>query len=157
MIKSPLSTDLIGEKTIKTDFKIEFFGQVDEVSAFIMDFYHNISDEYLKKELINIVKTLSNCMAETAGSKTKLTEQSVIELDALVSKYNDKTFAFKEFALPGKTPTGAKAHVVRTVVRRAERAYANVYKNYGGSNFIFEYLNKLSTLFFLIALFYDEV
>ncbi len=52
---------------------------------------------------------------------------------------------------------GAKAHVVRTIVRRAERAYANVYKNYGGSNFIFEYLNKLSTLFFLIALFYDEV
>ena len=34
MIKDkPLTTDLVGDKTLKTDEKIEFFGQVDELSA----------------------------------------------------------------------------------------------------------------------------
>ena len=51
---------------------------------------------------------------------------------------------------------GAKAHVLRTVTRRIERAYASVYEKFGGSEIIFEYLNKLSSLFFALARVYDE-
>ena len=72
------------------------------------------------------------------------------------SYYGEKAGVFKEFVLPGKTLKGAKAHILRTVTRRCERAYAIVYEKYGGSEIIFEYLNKLSTLFYHIARIYDE-
>ena len=58
--------------------------------------------------------------------------------------------------LLGETPIGAKAHIVRTVARRAERAYARLYEKQGGSELIFEYLNKLSSLFFAIGKMYDN-
>lgn len=153
--KNPLETDLIGEKTIKTNEKINFFGQLDEASAFIMEFYHHVEDANLKVQLKNIVKTLSIAMAETAGGKAKLQEESLFELNGLVKDYKEKAGPFNGFTIPGETLLSAKAHVVRTVIRRAERSYALVYETNGGSNIIFEYLNKLSTLFYYIARIYE--
>ena len=154
--KNPLVTDLIGEKTIKTNEKINFFGNLDEASALIMEFYHYVEDVNLKAQLKNIVKTLSVAMAETAGGKAKLQEENLLELENLVKEYNEKAGAFNGFTLPGETLLSAKAHVVRTVIRRAERSYAIVYETNGGSNVIFEYLNKLSTLFYFIARTYEK-
>ena len=157
MIKSqPLKTDLIGDKTLKTDKKINFFGEVDELSAFIMEFTHYTKDEGLNERLVQIVKTLSQILAEVAGSRNKVTEESLSALLALCAEYGEKAGVFKSFVLPGKTLQGAKAHILRTVTRRCERAYAQVYEEYGGSELIFEYLNKLSTLFYHIARIYDE-
>ena len=47
----PLKTDLIGGKTLKTDEKVEFFGQVDELSAHIMEVTHYIDDVQTEMEL----------------------------------------------------------------------------------------------------------
>lgn len=154
--KEPLKTDLIGSKTDKTDYKIEFFGEVDELSATIMEFTHYTEDKILNLELENIVKTLFIISGEVAGSKNKLEPIALQNLLSIIDSYSKKTQAFHGFILPGKTLKGAKTHVLRTVSRRCERAYAKVYKNYGGSDIIFEYLNKLSTLFYLIAKSYDE-
>ena len=157
MIKDkPLTTDLVGDKTLKTDEKIEFFGQVDELSAFIMEFTHHVEDKKLEMELRKIVNILSVMLAEVAGGYGHVGEMHLNELVEVVNEYNQKAGAIKGFVLPGETHMGAKAHIVRTIVRRAERAYARVYEKYGGSEIIFEYLNKLSTLFFAIARIYDE-
>lgn len=157
MIKqNQLATDLVGAKTLKTDDRIELLGQLDESSCFIMDFCHSISDQELKLKLKNIVRVLSMAMAEIAGAGQRLGEEHLKELLEIVDQYNQKAGSFNGFLLPGETPIGAKAHVVRTVIRRTERAYAKVYDVYGGSKIIFEYLNKLSSLFFAIAKYYDE-
>lgn len=154
--KDPLTTDLVGGKTIKTDDRIEFFGNVDELSAFIMDFVHVIDDKKLEMELRKIVQILSVMLAETAGGFGHVGEMHLSELLEVVAFYNEKAGPFKGFVVPGETPIGAKAHIVRTVCRRAERSYAKLYEKYGGSDIIFEYLNKLSTLFYAIARTYDE-
>lgn len=156
MKKQPLTTDLVGDKTLKTDEKIEFFGQVDELSAFIMEFSHHVEDKKLQMELRKIVNILSVMLAEVAGGLGHVGEMHLNELIELVNEYNEKAGPFKGFVLPGETHMGAKAHIVRTVTRRAERAYAGVYEKYSGSEIIFEYLNKLSSLFFAIARIYDE-
>ena len=57
--KQPLITDLVGEKILKTDEKVEFFGQVDELCACIMEFMHYSNDKTLEMELRKIVKLLS--------------------------------------------------------------------------------------------------
>ena len=154
--KQPLPTDLIGGKTIKTDERIEFFGEVDELSAFIMEYTHYEEDEKLKMELRKIVNVLSIALAETAGGMGKVGELHLNELVELVNEYNQRAGAFTCFVVPGETLMGARVHILRTITRRVERAYAKVYEKHGGSEIIFEYLNKLSSLFFAIARIYDE-
>ncbi len=157
MIKDkPLTTDLIGDKTIKTDEKIEFFGQADELSALIMEFTHYIEDKTLINQLRKTVNLLSVMMAEVAGGFGHIGELHVTELTELSNEYMEKAGKFTAFCLPGETLLGAKAHVLRTVTRRVERAYAKAYEKYGGSNCIFEYLNKLSTFFYAVAKIYDN-
>ncbi len=157
MIKEqPLSTDLVGDKTLKTDEKIEFFGQIDELCAFIMEFTHHVDDIKFQMELRKIVNVLSVMLAEVAGGFNHVGEMHLNELVELVCEYEQKAGPFKGFVLPGETHMGAKAHILRTVTRRAERAYARVYEKYQTSKIIFEYLNKLSSLFFSIARIYDE-
>ncbi len=154
--EQPLTTDLIGDKTLKTDNRIEFFGQVDELSAFIMEFIHHIEDKKLEMELRKIVNVLSIALAEVAGGYNHVGEMHLNELMEVLTSYQEKAGKFMGFVLPGETHMGAKAHILRTITRRAERAYALVYERYGGSKVIFEYLNKLSSLFYAIARIYDE-
>ena len=154
--KEPLPTDLIGGKTIKSDERIEFFGEVDELSAFIMEYTHHEEDKRLCQELRKIVNVLSTALAETAGGMGHVGELHLKELIELVDKYNTEAGAFTCFVLPGETLMGARLHVLRTICRRVERSYAKVYEKYGGSEIIFEYLNKLSSLFFALARIYDE-
>lgn len=157
MVKEqPLPTALVGGETVKTDERIEFFGSVDELSAHIMELTHYIEDVKLEMELRKIVSMLSTMMAEVAGGYGHIGEKHLDELMEVVDEYNEKAGPFKCFVLPGTTLMGARVHVVRTITRRAERAYAAVYEKYGGSKYIFEYLNKMSTLFYAIARIYDE-
>ncbi len=157
MIKEqPLDTDLVGGKTIKTDERIVFFGAVDELSARIMELTHYLEDVKMQMELKKIVSLLSVMMAEVAGGCGHIGDRHLTELMETVKKYEEIAGPFTSFVLPGTTLMGARVHVVRTVTRRAELAYAVVYEKYGGSKLIFEYLNKLSTLFYAIARIFDE-
>ncbi len=157
MIKeTPLITDLVEGKTDKTDEKIEFFGQVDELSAFIMEFAHCAKDKKLEMELRKVVRILSVASGEIAGGYGHVGEAHLSELVELVNEYEEKAGPFQGFVLQGETLLGAKAHIVRTVCRRAERAYARVFEKYNTSKLVFEYLNKLSTLFYAVARIYDE-
>ena len=154
--KEPLVTDVVGGKILKTDEKIEFFGEVDELSALIMEYIHYIEDKKLEMELRKIVKVLSIALAEVAGGYGHIGEMHVNELSELVSEYEKKVGPFKEFVLPGETLMGARTHVLRTVTRRAERSYARLYESSGGSVLVFAYLNELSKLFFAVARSFDE-
>ena len=154
--ENPLTTDLVGDKTTKTAERVAFFGAVDELSAHIMELTHYIEDVPMQMELRKIVSMLSTMMAEVAGGLGHIGEKHLNELMEVVKKYEEQAGPFTSFVLPGTTLMGARVHVVRTVTRRAELAYAKVYEKYGGSGYIFEYLNKMSTLFYAIARIYDE-
>ena len=154
--ENPLTTDLVGDKTTKTDERVAFFGAVDELSAHIMELTHYIEDVPMQMELRKIVSMLSTMMAEVAGGFGHIGEKHLNELKEDVKKYEEKAWPFTSFVLPGTTLMGAIENFVRTVTRHAERAYAKVYEKYGGSGYIFEYLNKMSTLFYAIARIYDE-
>ena len=154
--KDPLLTDLVGGKTLKTDERIAFFGAVDELSARIMELTHYIEDERMEMELRKIVTHLSTMMAEVAGGYTHIGQKHLEELLEVIKKYEEQAGPFTSFVLPGTTLMGARVHIVRTVARRAELTYARLFERYGGSEYIFEYLNKLSTLFYAIARIYDE-
>ena len=109
----------------------------------------------LKEELVTIVSTLSSIMGEVAGSKFRLSEKEVEWMIALVKKYQENDGILTKFVIPGQNVVSADIHIVRCKVRDAELAYAKVYSEHGGSDYVFEYLNKLSTLMFAVALKYE--
>lgn len=154
--ENPLVTDLVGQKTTKLDSRVIFFGECDELSCHIMEIRCMIEDEAIKEELLTIVKELSTIMGEIALGKSKLLEQSLINLINLVKKYELNNGIITEFILPGQNLLSSRIHITRCVARRCELAYAKVYNDYKTSDIIFEYLNKLSTLFYALALKYEK-
>lgn len=156
MKDKPLQTALVGGFTTKCDERIEFFGETDTLSSYIMELTHYIDDESLKESLKKIVRKLSYIMGLVAGVDKQFEEENILELLELIKKYKTSGVLLKEFVLPGQTLLSAKIHIVRVHARTCERRYASVYQKYGGQNTIFEYLNKLSTLFYELALFYEK-
>lgn len=151
----PLNTALVGDTTTKLDERIAFFGMCDELSCNLMENRCLIEDETLKEELLTIVKTLSTCMGEVAGGKTKVTEDDVKFLIGLIDKYQTNNGKITEFVIPGQTLVSSHLHISRCVARRCELSYAKVYDKYNTSKIIFEYLNKISLALYFIALKYE--
>ena len=154
--ENPLVTDLVGKKTTKLDSRVIFFGACDELSCHIMEIRCMIEDSEIKEELLTIVKELSTIMGEVALGKSKLQEQSLIWLKQLIKKYEENNGIITEFVLPGQNLLSSRIHITRCVARRCELSYAKVYDQYKTSLIIFEYLNKLSTLFYDLALKYEK-
>jgi len=114
-----------------------------------------IDDNTIKEELVIIVKELSTIMGEIAGGKSKLQEASLINLVNIIKKYEENNGIITEFVLPGQNLLSSRIHITRCVARRCELTYAKVYNEYKTSELIFEYLNKLSTLFYALALAFE--
>ena len=153
--ENPLITDLVGKKTTKLDNRVCFFGECDELSCHIMEIRSMIDDNTIKEELVTIVKELSTIMGEIAGGKSKLQEASLINLVNIIKKYEENNGIITEFVLPGQNLLSSRIHITRCVARRCELTYAKVYNEYKTSELIFEYLNKLSTLFYALALAFE--
>ena len=153
--ENPLTTALVGGSTTKLDSRIAFFGKTDELSCHLMKVRALVKEEELKEELVTIVSTLSNIMGEVAGSKFRLGEKEVEWMISLVKKYQENNGILTKFVIPGQNIVSADIHIARCKVREAELSYAKVYAEHNGSDYIFEYLNKLSTLLFAIALKYE--
>lgn len=155
-MKKPLETALVNGTTSKTDERIAFFGITDKLSSYIMELNCYITDEDTKQELEGIVVKLSKIMGIVAGTGKDITKEELEELLSLTEKHKAAPKVLKNFVLPGKTLLSAKTHIVRTIARECELKYAIVYEKYGGSDNVFEYLNKLSTLFYELAVGYDK-
>lgn len=153
--ENPLTTALVGGSTTKLDSRIAFFGKTDELSCHLMKVRALVKEEELKEELVTIVSTLSNIMGEVAGSKFRLGEKEVEWMISLVKKYQENNGILTKFVIPGQNIVSADIHIARCKVREAELSYAKVYDEHNGSDYIFEYLNKLSSLLFAIALKYE--
>lgn len=153
--ENPLTTALVGGSTTKLDSRIAFFGKTDELSCHLMKVRALVKEEELKEELVTIVSTLSSIMGEVAGSKFRLGEKEVEWMISLVKKYQENNGILTKFVIPGQNIVSADIHIARCKVREAELSYAKVYTEHNGSDYIFEYLNKLSTLLFAIALKYE--
>jgi cob(I)alamin adenosyltransferase len=89
-----------------------------------------------------------------AGS---ITEVHVGQLESHIGEYEDMVEMPKGFVVPGDSPPGAALHLGRTVVRRAERqavrlAHDGLLENAQ----LLRYLNRLSSLLFVLALYEDQ-
>lgn len=149
-----------GERVPKNHIRVEAYGCVDELNAFIGLALSEISD----KEVINVLKKIQNYLF-TIGSdlatpnteknkKLKITrtqEEYYREIEQYIDHFSADLDELKYFILPGGTKSSAIMHVCRTVCRRAERAVVALDSSVKIGNNIIIFLNRLSDLFFVFA------
>lgn len=151
-------TDLLGERVTKDDPRINLLGELDESTSSI-GFSRSLSTWSNAAELLLAVqRDLYQIMAELAFTDATRPDAMVFKservdwLEESIAKVQESVELPREFVIPGETTPGAALDVSRTVVRRTERAAVHLAESGVAINAeIIRYLNRLSTLMFILA------
>jgi len=150
-----------GPRVSKDDVRIEAYGTVDELNAFL----GQARAEQLPPEITPIIARAQNCLftigAELATPNpgkqrtTTLDAAAVRELEAAIDQIEATLPLLREFILPGGNRAAAALHVARSVCRRAERRVVTLSRQAGVelSEEVVQYLNRLSDYLFVAARF----
>ena len=153
------TTALIGGTRVpKYHERIEVYGTVDELSAFIGLLRDQDIDAHSKNMLTEIqdrLFTLESLVAADPEKKVKnlpqLTDGDVVLLENEIDTMNNNLPPLTAFILPGGHPVVSYAHVCRTICRRAERLIIKLAQNNRVEEINIRYLNRLSDYFFVLG------
>lgn len=154
-------TSLIGGlRVAKYDDRVEAYGTVDELSAFIGVLY---DQEGVTAEMHTVLDTVQNKLftieshfALDENSEIKkmipvLTPEDVAYIEHEIDVMNTILPELKSFVIPGGNLKASHAHVCRTVCRRAERQGWRMAEQHPVDTLDMKYLNRLSDYFFVLS------
>lgn len=153
-----------GTRLPKHHARIEAYGTVDELNAFIgylcdtlpahtpKDGYGAVRD--LLVHVQNNLFTIGGMLAvdpEKALKVPLITAGDVTRLEHAIDAMEEDLEPIKQFILPSGHVTGSLAHVVRTVCRRTEREVVALHSVEDVDPLILQYLNRLADYLFVLA------
>ncbi len=155
-------TSLIGGvRVAKDDARVEAYGTVDELSAFIALLRDKLHREEQCAEMVTdlerINSTLMSVEALLASSDESLKilpqiDGEVVEyLEKRVDKIEEGLPTITKFTIPGGDERVSLCHVCRTVCRRAERRVVSLKREHAISPNVEAYLNRLSDYFYVLG------
>lgn len=155
-------TSLIGgERVFKTDSRVEAYGTVDELSAFVAMLADMLSkEEGMACYIAELRQTLAEAMAveallavgeEGEGKVKPLAPQAVLRLEEAIDRMQSEVPPLTKFTLPGGHPVLSMCHICRTVSRRAEREALRADHEHGIDPEVKRWLNRLSDYFYLLG------
>ena len=153
-------TSLVGGHRVKkTHPRLEAYGTIDELNAFIGLLIEAIEDEatrtlllYIQSKLFTVGSYLATDPTKTEyKAESRITAESIKKIEAAIDQTDSRLPKMKSFVLPGGTHAAALAHVCRTVCRRAERHIYYLAETEKVDENIFIFINRLSDLLFVIA------
>ena len=157
-------TSLIGGlRVAKFDDRVEAYGTVDELSAFIGVLYDQEGVTTEMKTVLDVVQnklfTIESHFALDENSEVKkmipvLGADDVAYLEHEIDVMNEQLPELKSFVIPGGNLKASHAHVCRTVCRRAERQGWRLASQHPVDVLDLKYLNRLSDYFFVLARFF---
>ena len=146
-----------GQRLPKNDLRIEAYGTVDELNAYIGLVRDCISDSPTKQLLKNIqdnLFTIGSHLATESGQSPyvpAITEAHIQPLEQAMDEMDAQLPKLKNFILPGGHTTVSFCHIARTVCRRAERGVVALRANADLPQAIVQYLNRLSDFLFMLS------
>jgi cob(I)alamin adenosyltransferase len=156
-------TDLLGGRVPKYDARPETYGTLDEATSNIGLARALATSERTKAVLIDVQRDLYTMMAELAFTaemrqgKFHITAEHVARIEAETDAIEAEIPLPPHFILPGDTAAGAALDVARAVIRRAERlAVKLAHDGEIDNDQLLAYLNRLSSLLFILARFEDR-
>jgi cob(I)alamin adenosyltransferase len=147
-----------GTRARKSDPRVDAYGEVDELNAWLGLSCASSLDPALTEELTHLQRDLFALGAQLADpnekiaarvTKAALGDEDVARLEQLIDRLEAELPPLRRFILAGGAPAGAALHVARTVCRRAERRMVAL--DPPVDPVLLRYVNRLSDLLFVLA------
>lgn len=159
-----------GTRVSKAAARVESYGTLDELNAFIGLAKAEISDEKVLSQLQKIQFDLFTVGSEAATPTDKMllangksrldlmiSEKEITELERWMDDFDAELVPLRFFILPSGGKAAATIHVCRTVCRRAERSMVFLSETEEVRPELIKYLNRLSDYFFVLARYISKI
>jgi len=155
-----------GERVPKDARRIECYGTVDELNAWIgvarqtaselaagTPALAELSQSLLRiqHELFNLGSVLATLPDKLGPRQPRIAEAEVAALEVEIDRATAQLAPLRSFVLPGGSRLNAELHVCRTVCRRAERTAVTLAREGGVDELCVRYLNRLSDALFVYS------
>jgi ATP:cob(I)alamin adenosyltransferase len=158
--KGDNGTSRIGKKVFsKTSFFIETLGQLDELVSIIgvtklkTKGKIKIILHEIQEDLFIIQARVASKMLNSLKSAPDFGIDKTIKCENYIDKISKELKTIRSFIIPGSTPLSAEIDYLRAKTRTVERAFLRT--NFDDQN-VKKYLNRLSSLLFVIARLYGQ-
>lgn len=153
-------TRLVGGQLVsKGDLRLETYGTVDELNAYIgaarlscLELKLTELAERLhgvQNALFNLGSMLATLPEDLHPQQPQVTASDVTQLETLIDQYNEELPALRSFVLPGGNRANVELHMARTICRRAERLCVRLASAEPIGEQVTPYLNRLSDALFV--------
>ena len=149
-----------GQRVPKDAIRIEAYGTVDELNAFLGLAGMSCSEEgrlqplgqillRVQHELFNLGSLLATLPADVHPKQPRVTDAEVEQLEREIDVMNEGLPALRSFVLPGGSRLNAELHAARTICRRAERLTVTLAREEQVPPEAIRFLNRLSDALFV--------
>jgi cob(I)alamin adenosyltransferase len=153
-----------GQRIAKDDLRIECYGTVDELNAFLGAARATLEDlgagvqqlqqlaaklRRVQHELFNLGSILATMPEDVHPKQPRITAADIDQLEHDIDAANADLQPLRSFVLPGGSRLDAELHICRTVCRRAERLLASLARTQTVPPEAIRYLNRLSDALFV--------
>lgn len=153
------TTSLFGGKRVsKADLRIDTYGTVDELNAYIgllRDQEVNQKRHHFLIEVQDRLFTIGSILAtDPDNTKVKIPHLEETDIDVLEKEIDVIDAALppmRFFVLPGGHSAVSHCHIARTVCRRTERLAIALHANEPIDPLVIQYLNRLSDYLFMLS------
>lgn len=151
-------TGLFGGKRVrKSDTRINAYGTVDELNAYIgliADVQNSQTEKTFLREIQDRLFVLGSMLAADPEKNMKvpqIQEQDIVKLEKSMDEMEKALPPLKHFILPGGHENVSYCHIGRCVCRRAEREVVALSDHEQVNELIIIYLNRLSDFLFVLS------
>ena len=157
------TTSLVnGTRVSKDDIRIEAYGTIDELSAFIAvlmdstDKYQDVFKTIQERLMVAECLLATDDNIELKKQLPQMLEEDVNFIEKFIDEMNSQLEPLNRLIIPGGNILSSRCHVCRTVCRRAERNVVRMSRDYDVNPLIMKYLNRLSDMFFVMSRVFSE-
>ncbi|MCL1671830.1 cob(I)yrinic acid a,c-diamide adenosyltransferase [Elizabethkingia ursingii] len=153
-----------GTRVSKASARVDAYGTIDELNAFIGIAKSHIDDSDCLKQLAEIQYDLFTLGSEAATAIDKvylangksrlpvtIKEEDISKLEVWMDKMDESLEPLQFFILPGGGKAATFLHAARTICRRAERGMVFLNETEEVRPELIKYLNRLSDYLFVMA------
>ena len=141
-----------GSRVAKDSARVEAYGTLDEANSAIGLILAGEVPDDVRAVLVAVQHQLFDLGGELCiPGHAAIHAADIDRLEQHLDTFNEALPALKEFILPGGGEAGARCHVARTVVRRAERQAVALSRLETVRPEAMRYLNRLSDLLFVLS------
>ena len=147
-----------GGRVPKHSARVEAYGSVDELIAWIGLLRDHKENQKRKEVLVYIQNQLMKCAASLAWDSKNKNSKKILPDPGCVSVIEKEIDIMEEtlpplnsFILPGGNILVSYCHIARCVCRRAERAISRLNKTQVSPEIVNKFLNRLSDYLFVLS------